>query len=177
MLVIFLDIDGVLNTESFVGCAFQVQEILNKNKITNISLNDIIRDQYGLLFDPLSVKSLEIIIKNTGAKLVISSTWRHSGIEIMQEMWKIRNLPGEVVDITPTLRNTEDKRPFKERCDRGHEIKKWLDTHPEVTGYLILDDDDDMLPEQQPNFLQTHFQYGLMTKQIQLATEILNKPL
>jgi hypothetical protein len=31
------------------------------------------------------------------------------------------------------------------RKERGYEIKGWLDQHPEVTGYLVFDDDSDMV--------------------------------
>ena len=44
---------------------------------------------------------------------------------------------------------------FKERAERGHEIQYWLDIHPEVTNYVILDDDNDFLDTQQKYFIQT----------------------
>ena len=42
------------------------------------------------------------IIELTGAKIVISSTWRKSGLSVRKELWKFSNLPGEVIDVTPT---------------------------------------------------------------------------
>ena len=44
---------------------------------------------------------------------------------------------------------------------RGHEIQLWLDEHPEVRRYAILDDDDDMLEHQTPNFFQASCETGL----------------
>lgn len=49
---------------------------------------------------------------------------------------------------------------------RGEEIKDWLERHPEVTKYAILDDDNDMLPEQMPNFFQTSFHKEGLTDEI-----------
>ena len=118
--VIFLDIDGVLNL-----CR---QE----------------RDQYGSLFHPYYERNLRMIIDQTAAKIVISSTWRMSGLEIMQEMWKERNLPSEVIDITPSIHNS---------C-RGEEINYWLKNN-KVDAYCIIDDDSDMLISQFPYFVRT----------------------
>ena len=70
MKIIFLDIDGVLN----VYCES--------------------RDEYGCCFHSHLVENLRILIEQTGAKIVIISTWRFSGLEIIKEMWEKRNLPG-----------------------------------------------------------------------------------
>jgi hypothetical protein len=53
--VIFLDVDGVLNTDSSRG--FYIMNMV-----------------------PDMVRNLEVIVRNTGAYLVISSDWRHGGI-------------------------------------------------------------------------------------------------
>lgn len=139
MKIIALDIDGVLNI-----C---MQE----------------RDGYGSLFHPHFEDNLRAIIEATGAKIVISSSWRHSGLIAMQEMWKHRGLAGEVVDITPICRQPDYKfvedrdfhAQFVERGERGREIQEWLDKHPEVTSYVILDDDNDVLPHQKERFVRT----------------------
>ena len=89
---------------------------------------------------------------DTDCAIVVSSSWRHHP----EGMAKFREKFNNVIDKTPTsgLANYEDK-------PRGHEIQAWLDKHPEVTKYAILDDDSDMLPEQLPNFFQTTFDDGL----------------
>ena len=118
--IIFLDIDGVLN----VYC---------EN-----------RDEFGCLFHKHFEDNLKWIIDETNAKIVISSTWRLSGLEVMREMWQTRQLSGEILDITPIKHNVK----------RGYEIKEWL-TNNYYQNYCIIDDDDDMLPEQLNNFVQT----------------------
>lgn len=57
---------------------------------------------------------------------------------------------------------------------RGHEIQAWLDKHPEVEKYAILDDDSDMLPEQMPNFFKTTFQNGLLEETMYKVIKHLN---
>ncbi len=122
MKVIFLDIDGVLNVYP-QG-----------------------RDEYGSMFHGHFVDNLKYIIDQTGADLVISSTWRYSGLEIMKEMWEMRDLPGKVIDITPFFKSVH--------AIRGEEIAEWLRLN-DVDSYVIIDDDTDMLPDQMQNFVRT----------------------
>ena len=160
--ILFLDIDGVLN---LIPQGF---------------------DEFGGIFHPHFVENLRELIDKTGAKIVITSTWRFSGLKTMQEMWKKRNLPGEVIDITPDEQDLVKLKLFKyydEVC-RGHEIQYWLDKHPEVTNYCILDDDNDMLDSQLDNFVRTSGNhnhtdyvddgYGLTKECTQEAIRILN---
>jgi hypothetical protein len=42
-----------------------------------------------------------IIDKTTTKEAVISSSWRTDGLDIMKDLWKYRDLPGEVIDVTP----------------------------------------------------------------------------
>jgi hypothetical protein len=128
MKVIFLDIDGVLN-------------VIPQG-----------RDAYGGIFHPEFVDNLERIINETGAKIVISSSWRHSGLQRMLDMWEFRNLPGEVIGVTPDLYRHIDFEGERTMV-RGDEIQAILDRMPEITNYVILDDDEDMLPSQLGNFV------------------------
>lgn len=132
--IIFLDIDGVLN----VRCEK--------------------KDEFGCIFHENFVNNLRWIIKKTDAKIVISSTWKIIGIEKLREMWKKRNLPGEIIDITPYEVDVVEKSDieFYDFVDRGHEIQQWLDDNNEIVkNYCIIDDENDMLPSQQNNFVRT----------------------
>ena len=61
-------------------------------------------------------------------------------------------------------------------ASRGKEIKKWLDEHPGIEKYVILDDDDfDMLPEQKPFLIQTDWAGGIEDDDVEKAIEILTK--
>jgi hypothetical protein len=126
MKVIFLDIDGVLNVypQGY--------------------------DEYGAIWHDHFIANLKRIIDATDAKIVISSTWRMSGLSIMKEMWAKRGLPGEVIDITPNHMTRTGST-----LQRGKEIDEWLSFHPDVTHYVILDDDEDMEPHQMDNFVKT----------------------
>ena len=146
--VIFLDIDGVLN----VYCES--------------------RDKYGCTFHTHFEDNLHDLIEATDAEIVISSTWRYSGLKVMQNMWRDRGLAGKVIDITPIIHDGV-------RCD---EIDYWLREN-QVDSYVIIDDDDDMLPEQMGHFVKTsenhdHFDkvdfgYGLTKECTRMAISIL----
>lgn len=164
MKIIFLDIDGVLN--------------LMRPEF----------DEFGQLFHDEFVNNLKYIIDKTGAKIVISSTWRFSGLSTMKKMWKKRGLPGEVIDITPSdYQVFESKKfPVKDLNDvlRGHEIQFWLDHYDNIESYVILDDDTDFLKTQLDNFVKTSdnpdhhdsldIGYGLTTICSKKSIKILN---
>lgn len=102
---------------------------------------------------------------DTDCQVVLSSSWRHSkdGIE-------------EVEAQVVKLLDTTGDEPYidGEQTQRGREIKKWLDAHPEVTKYAILDDDSDMLPEQLPNFFKTTWLNGITPEIAATVTAHLN---
>lgn len=178
--VIFLDIDGVLN-------------VIPQG-----------HDQYGAIFHQHFVENLQYLIDQTYAKIVVSSSWRLSGLEFIQNMWRDRNLPGEVIDVTPTLRlqkggcivfhNDKLQRHPTEHIGgysipRGCEIEYWLDHESEKQGsvekYVIIDDDSDFLYSQRDNLVITYknhdhtdaidFGYGLTKECTLKAIKILNK--
>jgi hypothetical protein len=171
MKVIFLDIDGVLNTEVFIRAFHGIVDIVKTEHPDNEVLSrSSVYDSYGNHFDPMAVDMLEWIVASTECKIVISSTWRLSGLVVMKELWATRSLPGEVIDITPSHYHSTGTS-----MQRGKEIDEWLEAHPEVTGYVIIDDDKDMEPHQMENFVQTDAQYGLTPSLAARCINILNR--
>jgi hypothetical protein len=160
--IIFLDIDGVLN-------------VIPQG-----------RDKYGAIFHKHFVENLEQIIDETDAKIVISSSWRHDGLQAMKDMWRDRNLPGEVIDITKFTASeyiVELYSDLPKGTERGYEIQEWIHVN-KPDKYVILDDDKDMLTCQMGNFVQTYknmthtgyvdLGYGLTKECAQRAIDILN---
>lgn len=122
MKVVFLDIDGVLNHHQWLENLSPVLEMSN--------------DQWWVeMIDPSLVVHLNSLLHQTGAKVVVSSTWRrHFNPEGMQRILTQVGFKGEVIDCT-----TKDTM----EC-RGLQISKWVQEHPEVTSFVILDDRSDM---------------------------------
>ena len=139
--VIFLDFDGVMDTEYY-------DQIL-------ISEGKPINDEYGLVFDPSSIRNLKRIVEETYADIVVTSTWKYmmSYADIL-DMWKARELPGFVTDVTPNLPGC--------RC-RGDEIDAWLEDCKDECQYVILDDlgADNFHTHQIPWLLVVNPYYGI----------------
>ena len=89
--VLFLDIDGVLNTGWWY---------------TQMDRNTP-KDKYGYAFDPRSVANLKKIVDETGADIVISSSWKSFGLSELEDMWQDRGLPGKLIGITPNIVSEE----------------------------------------------------------------------
>jgi hypothetical protein len=157
MKIIFLDIDGVLNCESaYRNGECQYQEWV---------WEDGRKDHYQRFCVRIK-ELLNKLIDETGAKIVISSTWRHSGIEFMKKVWDIEEMSGEIIGITPSMRAKGYSIP------RGMEIAYYLNNDLQfhhinwnevvqqeymdksgVENYIIIDDDSDMLYNQRNHFV------------------------
>lgn len=57
--------------------------------------------------------------------------------------------------------------------DRGKEIQAWLDLHPDVTDFVIIDDRNDMQPNMN-HLVQTVLKDGLTEELAAKAIKILN---
>ena len=176
MKVLFLDIDGVLNSENWF--AYRIYCV--KNNMINILMNFVDTDDRNIkhkltMLDDRAITNLNRIIEETGCKVVLSSSWR-SSIEseniFTQNLLKLKGFKYEFYDVTPRLWFSD----FSIR--RGEEIKFWLDKESEnheIESFVILDDDSDMLPEQMNNFIHVDGQVGLTDRDVLTAIEILNR--
>lgn len=134
MKILFLDIDGVVNSRLST---------------------DFRNNLYPI--DPYMAFLVGRIQLQTGCEVVLSSSWRlhPDGIQ------KVRESIVDVLDKTPYLGGP-----------RGNEIKWWLDNHPEVEKYAILDDDSDFYPDQ--HLFKTTFEEGLTDEIAEAVIKHLN---
>jgi hypothetical protein len=124
MKVIFLDFDGVLNSWRWY------KNLALAGRKPSMRPDDQI--------DPKAVSVLNTIIEKTGAKVVVSSTWRIArSVEQLQEILTKYGFAGQVIGKTPRLGGP--------RPQRGDEIQVWLDENPGVERFVIIDDDSDMV--------------------------------
>lgn len=151
--IIFLDFDGVLNTEYYQGLLqFQGEQW---------------QGQYGAFFDPRAVRQLKRVIDTTDADIVVESSWKYLGLEAMQELWRVRNLPGRVIDITPSLTDNASK---------GEEIATRLSEYATPDArYVIIDDEYVVLDSQIPYLIWTNPYEGLAEEQANRAISILHR--
>ena len=178
MKVLFLDIDGVLNSQNWFGwrayCAKHsgIGEFATDNELTS--------DEYMCyklsMLDQRAVANLNRIIDETGCVVVLSSSWRWQNNQKendkIVEALRLRGFKYDFYGLTPRIPQKEFGQ------ERGIEIQSWMDKElekNEITSYVILDDDNDMLPEQMDNFILINGQYGLSDIDVFKAIEILNK--
>lgn len=146
---IFLDIDGVLNT--------------GRNDFLDPERN-------GHPFDSEAVSNLGRIVRQTGTRIVISSSWRHMGLGKLREMWQRWGLPGDIFDVTPGAWGEDESFPT-----RGDEVKAWLETCPGPVSYVVLDDFDEHVAGQEGRWIIVNPHRGISGDDADAAISILNQ--
>lgn len=164
MNFLFLDFDGVLNSEQSKIFWQNLKDQASWEKDMQVSSGGIL-EQIAMEFCPIAISNLEELIRRTGVKIVVSSSWRSMrSVQELKEIFKSKLISDAIIDKTESFSNT-----------RGEEIQKWLDEN-EHDKYVILDDDQRMLLSQKDNFIRTSplhgFQYGDMI----WAERILSRP-
>ena len=170
MKIIFLNLDGVLNT----GDNLQVSYELWKLKHPGIKHDDTVpldklydglyMDKYGELFDSRAVKWLHYLLAMTAAKVVITSSWKTD--RNLKAMWAERKLPGELYDMTP---NVNSENP-------AAEIGLWIQENGEGLESFVIIDAFDKYPESMDDRLVTlNKGYGLDMKGTMTAINILKE--
>ena len=176
MKVIFLDVDGVLN------CKHTKEVIWRDNG----------KQGYHGVEDG-KIELLLNIVKATGAVIVLSSTWRLNKVKsIFDNYLFLDDLDDEEYDESPDksayrylemklgqygLEIYDDTPDSGGAYSRGKEINQWLEEHPDVTDYVILDDDEfrDFETYGLSDYVvYTTYRKGLMKKQVEEAIEILS---
>lgn len=107
--------------------------------------------------DIYTINFLRWVCKKADVKIVISSTWR---MNHNADYWK--NIFGEYIHKDYRTPIGRELASIRDNLCRGNEIQLWLSEHPEVTKYLILDDDSDMLEFQMNSFIKTDTFNGLL---------------
>lgn len=142
-----------------------------------------------------TIAPLKRIVQETGAIIVLSSTWRHtSRWEPLKQLFVDNGLLitdrtchgvylsdvesfGFDINNCYSVYSTEEGRmdaPYT--TDRGAEIAKWLSEHPDVESFVIIDDDwPDIIPYYPDNYVQTYFygDWGLTEEKATEAIKIL----
>ena len=152
MKVIFLDIDGVVNCWGTKERA--------PSKVVGV--------------EQRLIEYIKQIVDATGAKLVLSSTWRKdwafdllNGIDwhYLRDEFAKQDL--YFMDYTPSRRDSW----------RGEEIKEWLEsTEYDVESYVIIDDEMfDIRELHEGHMVQTSYETGIKPGGVEMAIKILEK--
>ncbi len=158
--IIMLDIDGCLNSHEWY---------MSDDNPGNIEDND------GEI-DPKAIQRINYLIEKTGAKIVMSSSWRLDYETSCKRLYKAGLTPDSIIDKTPIF---ADKLRHKYGTVRGNEIAQWFqEFYPkqcwwQLKKYVIFDDINDMLFQQRNNFICVNYLTGITDKDINKAIKIL----
>ena len=141
--IIFLDIDGVMNS-------------INTRPPRPRGLVD--------LLDPGNVSVLNAIVEATGAAVVVSSTWRlSSAFAALRASFAAAGCVAEIIDVTPDIDGRQ----------RVLEVAAWLERQATPPSrFVVLDDDHDM-PAFPDKLVRTNRQYGLSPRDLPAVLAIL----
>jgi hypothetical protein len=155
MKIVFLDFDGVLNHERMFD-----------------------NDDYDTWkrFSAPAVERLNTIVRRTGARVVVISTWRTwNSVEKLRTLLAEEGFVGEVLDHTPILYPTTasvlDPNPGETRCT---EIMQWIDAWPERPArFVVLD--DLALEQLAAHQVKTEWTTGLLDEHVEAAVDLLGE--
>lgn len=160
--VLFLDIDGVLNSNFW-----------------NDSHQPEISD--GTLIDEEKIKLLALLIRETDAKIILHSGWRFwfdaelkplcTEANKLVELLAKENL--YISGVTPDLTTKEIRKAKKFSLVKADEILLWISLHKTVTKWVVLDDLDlhnDLIRQHQ---VKTDPTTGLTLEDVRQAVRIL----
>lgn len=159
MKVIFLDFDGVLNSRASFIMENRRRQGLSKKK----------KEELGPINESLChvcCSNFQLILEHfPEVKIVISSTWR----ELFDLEWLKAKLSSYGIDSSRVI----DRTPGSFGRSRGFEINSWLEDHPEVKTYLILDDNH-IGDKFEHEIVFTTWNVGLTLDHVEKAIKVLN---
>jgi HAD domain in Swiss Army Knife RNA repair proteins len=125
--IVFLDIDGVLNSAQWYAQAGSRGEKGPSGTSTE-------RELLERSIDPACVKRLNLLLQRTGAAVIVSSSWRKKhGLSEIVSIMEARGFCGEVIGTTSSGDGT---------LSRGGEITTWLKKNlPLGAAYVVVDDE------------------------------------
>jgi len=157
--IIFLDIDGVLNSHDWYDYYFDLK--LYKD------------EKYDHDLSPMLIRRLNDIQKKVpSVEIIISSTWRFDFKDTVDR------LVAQGLTIPVIGGTTIDPRYLDIECmPRGVLVAKWIRDNIgySTCNYVILDDDCDFLIEQRDNLIVTDRGTGLSEEDVSRAIAILGK--
>ena len=116
-------------------------------------------------FDDTAIALLRAAIAHTGARVVLSSTWRdEANLAALEYRFGVK-----IYDVTRASTGDTDTR--------GARVLDWLAAHPDADRYAILDDDDDFYQNQMDKLCLTSKRNGFLLGHFDEMIELLGPAL
>lgn len=156
MKVIFLDNDGVICLSNNWGSRFKKQKsfFTEDNPRKGFEDNGPVKVRFDN-FDDKAIKTLNSIIEETDAEIVVSSDWRfRASLDELGDYYESQGIIKRPIGVTEKFHYSNwvaegfikphGEFPWSRTDDmeqqRYFEIKRWLRDHPEVTRWVAIDD-------------------------------------
>lgn len=160
--VIFLDIDGVLNS-NFGNNGHQIE------------ISD------GTLIDEEKIKLLAYLVRETDSEIILHSGWRFWFDFELKPLCREANKLVELLEkedlyingVTPNLTTEEIRETKKFSLVKADEILLWIDLHNDVTEWVVLDDLDLHNAKIEQHQVKPDQTVGLTLENVKQAVKIL----
>jgi len=150
--IIFLDVDSVLNSPRWFDSA--EYKALKEQYANRKGYSDA-EFLYHTHFDPKQIVMLKEILDKTGARIVLSSTWRL--LDITREAFLMNRA------AIPNLEELWIGNTASLKGERGEEIDQWIRSNNFSGPFVILDDWNCMEPHMD-KLVQTCWGNGMLRK-------------
>lgn len=157
-MIIFLDIDGVICTTLSTHLSALLRLPLERQ-----------------MFDPLALFWLRWLVRKTGAKIVLCSSWRDA---LIVDDPQCKAFIGNLYDrLARNGTPIADAAPQRSNGDKGEDILIWLAEHPHKQ-YVVLDDHDcfTLGPQVREHWVPIPVDRGLRRREAKAALRLLQRP-
>lgn len=157
--IIFLDVDGVLNSYATRPGDEGVREC----ELRPVNNPEVV---FSGVVETAKVDALRRLVEKANARIVVSSSWRNAFHDAASFAGAIGIAP-PLADA-PDLFHKDWKTGWKFSSHRYHEIDWWLTDHRHSARYAILDDHN-FIPhdwELTKHFVKTDPEHGLTTENL-----------
>lgn len=168
MKLIFLDFDGVMNSERY----FNNSVFLTETK--GMDWDEIMLIAHHTHLDRDAIQLINQLVDRSGASVVVSSTWRqHYSIDELNQMLKDRGATFTIIAATPVHRSHYIGWGMS-NVIRGKEIQEYLDETVQPVQFVILDDINNMA-HLSDHLVLTDEDVGITQEDIEKALKILSE--
>lgn len=151
MKVLFLDIDGVMISQQWIKALYR----------------STLKGKLVKEFCPICISNLiEVLQAHPDVKIVVHSSHRKGKtVEQLKAYFESQGIPEKFI---------YDKTDDQYR--KGDSIGSWLDQHPEVTTFVIVDDEVSDMGPLRKHVLKTKWPMGLMADKARRLIKRLSLP-
>ncbi len=168
---LLLDVDGVLNSWDWwqrrSDRDAKIDDGDERSRATRDAVHALLVCPALYELDPVAVARLNGLLARTGARVVVSSTWRLGRTHA--ELYALLRGQGVVADFAGTTPELRSRR-------RGHQIQAWMDATGVRDSQIAIVDDDSDMEHLAHRLVKTEFATGLLDCHVERLCAMLLEP-